>query len=56
MAVRPIDGNAVKRRAWDIADVWKRQGRDYQTLLLEFAVEQIVEETGADLMMEANRE
>ena len=45
MAVRTIDGNAVKRRAWDIADAWKRQGRDYEALLLEFAVEQIVDTT-----------
>ena len=45
MAVRPIDGNAVKCRAWDIADAWKRQGRDYEALLLEFAVEQIVDTT-----------
>ena len=43
MAVRPIDGDAVKRRAWDIAEAWKDQGRDYEALLLESVVEQIVD-------------
>ena len=43
MAVRPIDGNAVKRRAWDIAEAWKDQRRDYEALLLESVVEQIVD-------------
>ena len=43
MAVRPVDGDAVKRRAWDIAEAWKGQGRDYEALLLESVVEQIVD-------------
>ena len=43
MAVRPIDGDAVKRRAWDIAEAWKDQGRDYEALLLGSVVEQIVD-------------
>lgn len=43
MAVRPIDGNAVKRRAWDIAEAWKDQRRDYEALLLGSVVEQIVD-------------
>ena len=43
MAVRPIDGDAVKRRAWDIAEAWKDQGRDYEALLLKSVVEQIVD-------------
>ena len=28
MAVRPIDGNSVKRRAWDIAEAWRDRGRE----------------------------
>ena len=32
---RAIDADAVKRRAWDIAEAWKDQGRDYEALLLE---------------------
>lgn len=32
MAVRPIDGNSVKRRAWDIAEAWRdRGGESYDT-------------------------
>lgn len=41
--VRAIDGDAVKRRAWDIAEAWKGQGRNYEALLLESVVEQIVD-------------
>lgn len=37
---RAIDADAVKRRAWDIAEAWKDQGRDYEALLLESVVEQ----------------
>lgn len=40
---RAIDAGAVKRRAWDIAEAWKDQGRDYEALLLESVVEQIVD-------------
>ena len=40
---RAIDADAVKRRAWDIAEAWKDQGRDYEALLLESVVEQIVD-------------
>lgn len=40
---RAIDGDAVKRRVWDIAEAWKSQGRDYEALLLESVVEQIVD-------------
>ena len=40
---RTIDAGAVKRRAWDIAEAWKDQGRDYEALLLESVVEQIVD-------------
>ena len=41
--MRLIDGNAVKRRAWDIAEAWKGQGTNYEALLLESVVEQIVD-------------
>lgn len=40
---RAIDGDAVKRRAWDIAEAWRDQGRGYEALLLESVVEQIVD-------------
>ena len=40
---RAIDGEAVKRRAWDIAEAWRDQGRGYEALLLEGVVEQIVD-------------
>ena len=40
---RAIDADAVKRRAWDIAEAWKGQGRNYEALLLESVVEQIVD-------------
>ena len=40
---RAIDGDAVKRRAWDIAEAWRDQGRGYEALLLEGVVEQIVD-------------
>ena len=40
---RAIDGDAVKRRVWDIAEAWKSQGKDYEALLLESVVEQIVD-------------
>ena len=40
---RAIDGDAVKRRVWDIAEAWKSQGRDYEALLLESVVDQIVD-------------
>ena len=40
---RAIDGDAVKRRAWDIAEAWRDQGRGYKALLLESVVEQIVD-------------
>lgn len=40
---RAIDADTVKRRAWDIAEAWKDQGRDYEVLLLESVVEQIVD-------------
>ena len=40
---RAIDGEAVKRRAWDIAEAWRDQGRNYEALLLENVVEQIVD-------------
>ena len=39
----PVDGDAIKRRAWDIAEAWRNQGRDYEALLLESVVEQIVD-------------
>lgn len=40
---RPINGDAVKRRVWAIAEGWKDLGRDYEALLLESVVEQIVD-------------
>ena len=40
---RAIDGDAVKRRTWDIAEAWKDQGRNYEALLLESVIEQIVD-------------
>lgn len=40
---RAIDADAVKRRAWDIAEAWKGQGRNYEALLLESVVEQIID-------------
>lgn len=40
---RAIDGDAVKRRVWAIAEGWKDLGRDNEALLLESVVEQIVD-------------
>ena len=32
MTVRPIDGNSVKRREWNIAEAWRdRGGESYDT-------------------------
>lgn len=41
--MRAIDGDAVKHRIWDIAEGWKARGRNYEGLLLESVVEQIVD-------------
>lgn len=35
---RAIDADAVKRRAWDIAEAWKDQGRDYEALLMTIPI------------------
>lgn len=40
---RAVDGDEVKRRAWGIAEAWKSKGKDYEALLLESVVEQIVD-------------
>ena len=41
--MRPIDGDAIKRRAWDVSVEWRKQGKDYEALLLNGVVEQIVD-------------
>ena len=40
---RMINGDAVKRRIWDIVETWKYQGRKYDALLLESVIAQIVD-------------
>ena len=40
---RSIDGDAIKRRAWDVSVEWRKQGKDYEAMLLNGVVEQIVD-------------
>lgn len=41
--MRPIDGDAIKRRAWDVSVEWRKQGKDYEAMLLNGVVGQIVD-------------
>lgn len=43
MAVRPIDGNAIKRRVWNITEAWKEVGQERDALLVKSVVDKIVD-------------